>query len=43
MSTLHTHTCVVPVIRGKEDVGVVQFTSDLQLLHNFLHQVIHRQ
>ena len=39
------HACartrVIPVVRGEEDVGVVQFTSDLQPLHYFLHQVVH--
>lgn len=41
--SVSVHTCVVPIVRGKEDVGVVQFTSVLQPLDYFLHQVIYRQ
>lgn len=33
-------TCVVAIVRSKEDIRVVQFTSDLQPLYYFLHQVI---
>lgn len=36
-------TCVVAVVRGEDDVRVVQFASDLQPLHKLLHQVVYWQ
>lgn len=35
-------TCVVAVVRGVEDVGVVQLTDALQLLYQLFHHVVHR-
>lgn len=35
-------TCVVAVVRGVEDVGVVQLLDAVQFLHQLFHHVIHR-
>lgn len=35
-------TCVVAVVRGEEDVGVVQLIDVLQLLYQLFHHVVHR-
>lgn len=35
-------TCVVAVVRGVEDVGVVQLIEALQLLYQLFHHVVHR-
>lgn len=34
-------TCVVAVVGGEEDVGVVQMALRLQRLHDPFHQVVH--
>lgn len=35
-------TCVVAVVRGVEDVGVVQLVDAVQFLHQLFHHVVHR-
>lgn len=34
-------TCVVAVVRGEEDVGVVQLADAVQFLHQLFHHVVH--
>lgn len=34
-------TCVVTVVRGVEDVGVVQLLYAFKFLHQLVHHVVH--